>query len=261
MNNVDSIQYSSNYVYVHSNSIPAYSIGPWKANPNNPTALNFYFKFPRKPTPASQKTSTPLGHMGILINGVSLFNPSDAFSYNNQRVWNRNAYYNEKISFDSCNGHPAPNGEYHNHIDAPCMYDNKDSTKHSPLIGWLFDGYPLYGPFGYSNPNDASSSIKRMAPSYRFRNITQRTSLPSGTILSSAQWGPDVSNQYPIGNYLEDYEYVANLGDLDEYNGRFCKTPEFPNGIYAYFVASDSANQPIYPYLVGPKCNFKEALA
>ena len=102
VNNVDSVQYSNNYVYVHSNSIPSYSIGPWRANPNDASAINFYFKFPRNPTPAVNKVSTPLGHMGVLINGVALYNPSDAFSYNNQRIWNRNAYYNEKISFDTC---------------------------------------------------------------------------------------------------------------------------------------------------------------
>ena len=37
--------------------------------------------------------------MGVLINGVPLYNANDANSYNNQGIWNRNAYYNEKDSF------------------------------------------------------------------------------------------------------------------------------------------------------------------
>ena len=86
-------------VTIFIKGVPSYSIGPWTANPNKPTAQNIYFKIPRIPTVAITKKSTPLGSMGVLINGVALFNPSDAFSYNNLGIWNRNAYYNEKISF------------------------------------------------------------------------------------------------------------------------------------------------------------------
>ena len=53
------------------------------------------------------------------------------------------------------------------------------------------------------------------------------------------------------GTYYEDYEYVAGLGDLDEHNGRQCKTPEYPDGIYAYFVTVDEENLPVYPYVIG----------
>lgn len=119
----------------------------------------------------------------------------------------------------------------------------------------MFDGYPIYGSFGYSSANDSSSSIKRILTSYRARSITKRTSLANGTVLSSSQYGPDVNTTYPIGNYLEDFEYVSGLGDLDQYNGRYCKTPEYPNGVYAYFLTGDSSNVPTYPYLIGPQCN------
>ena len=54
-----------------------------------------------------------------------------------------------------------------------------------------------------------------------------------------------------LGAYLEDFEYVAGLGDLDESNGRICKTPEYPNGIYCYFATVDATNKPVYPYLLG----------
>ena len=38
------------------------------------------------------------------------------------------------------------------------------------------------------------------------------------------------------GTFLADYEYVKKLGDLDECNGRITVTPEYPDGIYAYFL-------------------------
>jgi len=40
--------------------------------------------------------------------------------------------------------------------------------------------------------------------------------------------GFPISSTYPLGDYPEDDEYVAGLGDLDEHNGRFCVTPEHP---------------------------------
>lgn len=39
---------------------------------------------------------------------------------------------------------------------------------------------------------------------------------------------------------------------MDEYNGRWCVTPEFPSGTYAYFVATDSSGDPAYPFVIGP---------
>ena len=43
------------------------------------------------------------------------------------------------------------------------------STSHSPLIGFMFDGYPVYGPYAYSSANDSTSSIKRMVTGYALR--------------------------------------------------------------------------------------------
>lgn len=250
--NVQKIQYSQKYVYIGCSGIPAYSIGPWPHDPNAAAEQDFEFKLPRSPQEeTSSKLSTPLGPEGVLINGVAMFNSKDANSYNNQDVWHSNAVVVEASSFDSCLGHPQAIGIYHHHQNPVCLY-NMDPTKHSPIIGYAFDGYPVYGAYGYANP-DGTGGIKRMRSSYRLRNITQRTSLPDGTRLSPSQYGPDVSAQYPLGYYIEDYEYVDSLGDLDQYNGRFTVTPEYPNGIYAYFATVDSAGHSAYPYLIGPK--------
>ena len=91
-----------------------------------------------------------------------------------------------------------------------------------------------------------------MRSSYRKRNITLRTTLPDGTVLTTAQFGPDVSTQYPLGYYIEDFEYVAKLGDLDEHNGRISVTPEYPSATYAYFITLDTGLKAAYPYTLGP---------
>ena len=56
---------------------------------------------------------------------------------------------------------------------------------------------------------------------------------------------------YSLGRFCNDYEYVERLGDLDANNGRFCVTPEFPNGTYAYFMTTDSNETPTFPYSIG----------
>jgi hypothetical protein len=234
--NVQQVQYSTLNVYVSCTCIPAYNIGPWPGNPNVASNQNFVFKITRNP---QQNMATPtavgLGHIGVWTNGVSIFNVDDGQSYNNQNIWNRNAYFWEGSSFDNCLGHPQQNGEYHHHVSPQCLYDETDSTVHSPIIGYAFDGFPVYGAYAYTNTN-GTGPIKRMQSSYVVSTATTRTS------------GPNVDATYPSGCFIEDYNYSSGSGDLDARNGRFCVTPEYPLGTYAYFVTLDAALDPVFPY-------------
>lgn len=237
---VQTVQYSATQVYVSSTCIPGYSIGPWNANPNIPVNQNFVYKITRSPQQnLNNPIATGLGHIGVWSNGVSVFNFKDGMSYNNAGVWNRNALYYEGASFDACLGHPAPNGEYHNHVNPTCLYNDADSLNHSPIIGYAFDGFPIYGAYAYTNVN-GTGSIKRMKSSYWLSTNTTRTN------------GPAVNAQYPAGCYCEDYTYIPVLGDLDEHNGRFCITPDYPNGTYCYFVTIDAQLYPTFPFVLGP---------
>jgi hypothetical protein len=122
------------------------------------------------------------------------------------------------------------------------------STEHSPLIGWAYDGNPIYGPYGYGDGN--SGAVRALKSGYQLKSISQLQS----------EDRPSISI-YPIGFFVEDYIFTVN-GDLDEHNGRFCITPEYPNGTYAYFCTisdfiSDSSSpfanyfQPVFPYIIG----------
>ena len=249
--NVTLIRHSAGFVYPSASGIPSYPIGPWAGNPNTPVNQSFVFKITKTPTVATTPTATPLGIIGALINGVPFFNPLDAMSYNNLNIWHRNAMFWEAASFDSCKSHVGPGGVYHPHQFSPCVAA-VDAQHHSPIIGFAFDGFPVYGPYGYANA-DGSGSIARMRSSYRVRSITLRTSLPNGTVLPAAQYGPPVSATYPLGAFVEDYEFAAKIGDLDASNARFCVTPEYPNGAWCYFATIAATGTSEYPYMVGPR--------
>ena len=122
-------------------------------------------------------------------------------------------------------------------------YAELNPTRHSPIIGWSFDGHPIYGPYGFTDRENKNpyNEIKQMISSYRIRQ--ERDVLV----------GNDLAQIDKMGTYIEDYEYVEGLGDLDQYNGRFCVTPEYPLGVYAYFTSLDgSTGNPKFPYFIGP---------
>jgi hypothetical protein len=118
------------------------------------------------------------------------------------------------------------------HIDS----SNREivNNTHSPIIGWAYDGNPIYGPYG-----QVGSEIRKIRSSY-FKKVENNVNLR-----------PNL----PEGFFTQDYYFDKAIGDLDEYNGRFCITPEFPNGIYAYFATIDNSvvSKPEYPYIIGEK--------
>ena len=118
---------------------------------------------------------------------------------------------------------------------------------HSKIVGISFDGYPIYGPKGYATPT-VKGSVVSMTSSYRLK-----TQVSSGRVFSFAQQ----SN----GSFIQDYEYVANLGSLDEHNGRYCVTPDYPNGTYAYFISTKGDGSPSYPYIIGPTTKAQRTVA
>ena len=248
---VQQVRYSSTYVYVNSSSVPSYPIGPWMGSPNTVTNQNFSFRILRTPVvKTGTKTPTGLGNIGIWVNGVGIFNYSDGRSYNNKNIWHNDAIRVEGPSFDTCGGHPSPNNQYHNHQNAACLFSESNQV-HSPIVGYAFDSFPIYGPYAYANA-DGSGGIQKMRSGYSLRNMTTRTTLPNGTVLTSINYGPAVSATYPLGYFAEDYAYSATNADLDLNNVRYCVTPEYPNGTYAYFVTITAPGSPAYPYIVGP---------
>ena len=169
------------------------------------------------------------------------------------KEWNKNRFIKLSGVLDTEYGYVFQNYnnvlEYgYGHVANPkalriALGDNIDNTQsepstkiHSPIIGFAYDGNPIYGPFGYQNPLDPQSTIVRMTSSYSLNNAR-----PGGPGLS----------QYPAGSFVNDYRYIHKSGSLDQNNGRFCVTPDYPEGTYAYFLTIDSNQVPQFPYFIG----------
>ena len=192
------------------------------------------------------------------------------------KTWTVNLFqkYFNSITEDDGFLVPGLNPEYgiqYSHIYAPrklrqllfsrdqsgkILYSNPDlgisntaeisSLNHSPIIGWSYDGHPIYGPYGYSKKS--GGVVSQMKSGYRLDIKDNRPSL----------------NYFPEGFFVEDYTHYESEDEtiLDQNNGRFCITPEFPNGTYAYFATVESNSvdssgpfvgykRPVFPYLIG----------
>ena len=292
--NVQSIDYSANWVYVTATGIPSYITGPFlDNNPSLAEDQNTIYKLPLNPSqnPGST-TATFGGNIGVFINGVSLFDYRDGVAWNNGtnalcggpgnppcpggpqaiQSWNRDAIPAEMGGFDCAKAHPAM-GNYHHHqnpsafnLDLLVVSDICttypadglyviDTNTHSPLIGFAYDGFPIYGAYAYAN-TDGSGGVTRMKSGYSLRTITTRANGPDVGQIFTITNGPNTGNQevMGLGYFREDYEFISNSSSdyLDSHNGRFAVTPEYPSGTYAYYTTVDENHNSAYPYAVGP---------
>ena len=211
--NVQSVQYDGTSVYVSATGIPAYITGPFlDNNPSLATAQNKIFRFPLVPTQnTGNPTNTTGGNIGVFINGVALFDYRDGVAWNNTtnalcggpgnpacpggmgatQAWTRDAIPAERAGFDCSKAHPAM-GNYHHHqnpsafnldlqvLSTVCNTYPSDglyvinTAVHSPLLGFAYDGFPIYGAYAYANIN-GTGAITRMKSSYQLKTQTNQT--------------------------------------------------------------------------------------
>jgi len=278
---------------------------------------------------------TALGTIGMTVAGMVIYGASNASTITvNGTKWTYDANKARINGEDDYGGHASQvnGGQYHYHdvsfishnswVAVPGFngsYSHADG--HSKLIGWAEDGYPIYGPYGYVDPQDAGSGVTLMTPSWqandtganRPADVTSTTASadnngkymvlvsdpgnlginPGMRITSINGVAPDpelyVTNQQNItyqggghppyqgpangvelnravtvaagatvkfeflpGIFIEDNQYVGG-GTLDRYNGRYCVTPDYPNGTYAYFCTMTPDGDGLYPYMIGPE--------
>jgi YHYH protein len=147
------VSLNGSFIEVESNGIPNHPTGayPNEHNPNRILPQNYNFHIPLKPQFAESTTKLPFGPIGVAVNGIPFYNPYNAEG--RDAVFGANAEI-----FDSCCGHPDPMGRYHYHKYPVCLNTpfHDQVGVHSPLIGWAFDGFAVYGPKGEDGrpPND-----------------------------------------------------------------------------------------------------------
>ncbi len=227
-----SYQYNETHITIESNGLPNHDFhsGPGCCA----SAQDYSWTLPLTPTndtdcdPALATTGCEMaperGPIAISVNGVPFFGPEDGPG-GDAVAGNEGAYEEDRqnVWLGLCHGHSGPNGMYHYHADANCVHwhvdesagetwldysiiSSRSGSEHSAIVGFAFDGYPIYGFVGW----DENGETKEMTSSYR---------------LKEGETGY---------NGIEDYEYLAGIGDLDACNGIFSPTPDFPNGTYHY---------------------------
>jgi len=204
---------------------------PNRGNPHSISKKNYNLKVPANPRKNGRATPARHAVFGIAINGV-LFDPATAEFWRNDRRsgWNYEAMGGAcNLGLDRYNAHVQPDGTYHYHGIPTGVVASSGGNSVPALIGFAADGFPIYGQFGYSDPN-RKSRMKKLKSSYRIRKGTR----PGGP-----------GGRYN-GKFTQDWTFVSGAGDLDRCNGRFAVTPEFPRGTYHY-VLTDT-----FPFI--PRC-------
>jgi hypothetical protein len=222
---------SSSQRTINASGVPDHAVGafPNTGNPNAIKAVTVNTSYSL--TPALAASTTAISHkVGYANNGVAL-DPSTAESYQNAGVWKIEALNQSYFAFgvDSSNAHVQPDGAYHYHGMPEGLVTKQGKGQAMTLVAFAADGFPIYARYGYTTATNASSAIKTITASYRLK--------------STASTGRPATSVAAMGTFTQDYEYVAGLGDLDECNGRFGVTPEFPSGIYHYYITDG------YPYI------------
>lgn len=227
------IDAAAGYRYVTSDGLPDHTTGafPNRGNPHRISAQSYEFRAPLAPRDAGRVT--PLrrsGLFGVAVNGVP-FDPFTAEFWNNDRRWNYEALSGRlDLGVDRSNAHVQPNGAYHYHGIPSGILERFAQSGQPILVGYAADGFPIYGPRGYRDAGQAQGPLVELRASYRVKP-------------GPRPGGPGGSHD---GTFVEDYEYVAGLGELDPCNGRSGVTPEHPGGTYYYVVTAN------YPFI--PRC-------
>lgn len=223
-----SIEVRGDTRHITANGVPNHATGafPGPGNPNAIRAQRYDFTIPVEPRITGRDTPVGMGMFGVALNGV-FFEAGTAEWWRNDP---RSGWHMEGIGpkgktlgIDASNGHVQPNGGYHYHAVPTGLVKSLvgDEPPTAPtLIGWAADGFPIYAPWGHDDAMDATSAVRTLRPSWRLKK-GERPDGPGGRF---------------DGTYEEDFEFVEGHGDLDERNGRFGVTPEFPDGTYHYVV-------------------------
>lgn len=217
---------------VSANGIPEHPVGlfPNRGNPHTIRPQGYEIVLPSNPKAAASVTLMERTPFGIALNGV-FFDPGAAEYWmgDPEGGWQYEALGGAvPLGLDENHAHVQPSGAYHYHGIPESLAKRLGYTegKHSPQIGWAADGFPVYLRIGYTEPENPKSGVTFLKSSWRLKKGNR-----PGT--------PDGPGGAFDGAFVQDYEFVEGSGDLDECNGRFCLTPEFPEGTYAYFLTDE----------------------
>ncbi len=177
-------------IVVTSNGIPDYTyIG---TSPGSPNALELEYSIPAVPTVAAATTDIPLlGAAAVSLGGVPIYGPTEGTGGD---VGSTPGILSE------CGSHRGPT-DFHIHYigtseDTDCLFTPAEVAAAPQLVGYAFDGYPIY-----TGADQYTSSWE----------------LTDDSLFATDTWAA--------------HSYVEGSGDLDECNGL-----TDADGNYAYYT-------------------------
>jgi hypothetical protein len=129
---------------------PSFTGGAFMRAPNNITAQTITIKIPLNPAVAATHAATPMGVMGVAIDGVPFFNQYAAGGV---------SLGGEVNGFDQAWGHPQASGMYHYHVEPYYLTTVKAGSTKWGLMGFLLDGFPVYGPKEENNTDPTGLDV------------------------------------------------------------------------------------------------------
>jgi hypothetical protein len=261
------------FIRLQATGLPYHSYGNEKSK-YKATYKNYDVKFEYRGGKNEAGIDQPTnGLIGYWLNGVAIYSPSSGetipdkfgkvpnFNYNASYQSTKKLKYN--LNHDMAGGHVMSPDSYCYHDfsfasawivgsgSIPQSFKESEVKSipylkgglthgdgHSKILGFALDGYPIYGPYGYKIAYDQTGGVEILKSGYSLKDASVRN-INKLSVL-----------EYPMGIFVEDYEFVGD-GALDKHNGRHCITPDFPGGTYAYFVSTDTNQNPVFPYVIG----------
>lgn len=206
---------------------------------------------------ASSPTTMPDYAVAVMVNGIALYTPKSTKTWNDAGEWHYNNGTIDSYNELSTYSHSTVGGLFHYHAVTPEVVGltdgvieedgalKWDSNAHSPIIGWAFDGLPIYGPYGYREYNNSNQPVNtddivNIKSPFRLRQGI-RNSGPGGAYT---------------GMFVEDYEVdstkISQPGYTNQFNLRYGTTPDSPSTPIWFYVATMNDNgEPMFPYAVG----------
>lgn len=197
-------------VVITSNGIPDYTY--IETSPGTPAAGDLTFTIPATPTVAEETTDVPaLGSAAVAVNGVPIYGPTEGQGGDVLSLVG---------ALSECGSHNGPTG-FHMHLlgtseTTDCLYSADEVASGPQLVGYAFDGYPIYTGNG---------------------TYESSWELTDESLFATDTWNA--------------HTYVEGSGDLDECNGltdadgnyAYYTTDTFPYvlGCYTGVVDLDSA--------------------
>jgi hypothetical protein len=207
-------------------------------NPNTPYGTSQTFLVPLKPVIANSYLTASTGQtnlaaqgggVGILFSGAYVFSAYGGPQYGTLSSWSNSAPYAEGYTFDQCGCHASSStgASYHCHVPPSCLLQQlgQSTSAHSPQIGWMADGFPLYGPRGKDGTLLQSCTLA--SKTYGTSSVCVDGCNGAGSANGGSDWVSDgyTYRYYILGNYDDGKQCKVRFGDESALESAYIRSP------------------------------------